>query len=162
MENAVDALKIAFAVLIFVIALSITFSSIAQAKKTSDFILTQMDKTNFYEKMKVDRDELESGGRKVNVDTIISNLYKIKKEAFEIKVISGSNTWTFGLNTMDAKELDTAINEFKKENWNTSSEYLETFSEVKFSGKSITGNDGSSITTEPGIKKIYITYKKIS
>ena len=49
MENAVDALKIAFGVIVFVIALSLFFFMTNQAKATSDLVLYMSDKTNFYD-----------------------------------------------------------------------------------------------------------------
>ncbi len=48
MENAVDALKIAFGVLVFVIALTVAFALLSQAKATSDIMLFASDKTNYY------------------------------------------------------------------------------------------------------------------
>ena len=74
MQDAVDALKIAFAVLIFIIALTIAFSSISQAKQASDSILYTIDKTNFYEQLNASSLEDTNGGRKVKIDTIISNI----------------------------------------------------------------------------------------
>lgn len=49
MENAADALKMAFAIFVFVIALSIVFSLIGHVKETADAVLFYTDKTNFYE-----------------------------------------------------------------------------------------------------------------
>ena len=48
MENASDALKMAGAVLIFIIALTIVFSLISQIKTTSDSVLFNSDKLNYY------------------------------------------------------------------------------------------------------------------
>lgn len=51
MENATDALKMSFAVFVFIIALSIVFSLISQAKETADAVLFYSDKTSkYYEK----------------------------------------------------------------------------------------------------------------
>ena len=49
MENAVDALKIAFSVLVFVIALALAVSVVGQARATSDIILSLNDRTNYYD-----------------------------------------------------------------------------------------------------------------
>lgn len=49
MENAADALKMAFAVFVFIIALSIVFSLIGNVKETADTVLYYADKTNYYE-----------------------------------------------------------------------------------------------------------------
>ena len=47
MENGVQALMLAFAVLIFVIALSVTFTTFAQAKHTADVVLKYSDREYF-------------------------------------------------------------------------------------------------------------------
>ena len=49
MDNAVDALKIAFAVLVFVMAITVSITAFDQAKATSDEVFYMADKTNFYE-----------------------------------------------------------------------------------------------------------------
>ena len=49
MENASDALKMTFAIFVFVIALTIVFSLISKVKETADAILLNSDKTNYYE-----------------------------------------------------------------------------------------------------------------
>ena len=68
MENAVDALKIAFGVLVFVIAITVSFMLFSQAKSTSDIVLYSSDKTNYYT---YENDKLESI---VGIDTVISEL----------------------------------------------------------------------------------------
>lgn len=162
MENAIDALKMAFAILVFVVAITVSFSSISQAKKTSDFIIKNIDKTNFYERLGATDLETTNGGRKVNIDTIISNLYRIVQESFEVKVIIGTDTFEFGLNNMTTEELELAINNFKLEYLDKDYTYIETFSEITYTGKYITEEDGSQITVTPGLKKVYITYTKIN
>ena len=49
MENSVDALKMAFAVFMFIVALSIIFSLLTKTKDTADVILFYSDKTNYYD-----------------------------------------------------------------------------------------------------------------
>ena len=49
MENAVDAIKIGFALLVFVIAITLTFSLVGQARATSDAVFASTDKTEFYD-----------------------------------------------------------------------------------------------------------------
>lgn len=57
MENASDALKMAFAVFVFIIALSIVFSLISQVKETADAILFASDKTTYYDWIEGDTEE---------------------------------------------------------------------------------------------------------
>ena len=49
MEDAVDALKMAFSVFAFIIALSIVFAMFAQAREVSDIVLAHTDNTYFVE-----------------------------------------------------------------------------------------------------------------
>ena len=48
MENAVDALKMAGAVLIFVMALSVSIVAFGQVRETADIILDYKDRETFY------------------------------------------------------------------------------------------------------------------
>ena len=49
MENASDALMMAFGVLIFVLALTLAINSFSQAREVSEIVLYQSDSTNYYE-----------------------------------------------------------------------------------------------------------------
>ena len=49
MENATDALKIAFAAMIFVMALSIAIAMFSQLNDVSKVVLSSSDVTSFYE-----------------------------------------------------------------------------------------------------------------
>ena len=90
MENAVNALKLAFAVLVFVMALTITITTFNQAKATSDVILYAQDDANFY-----DYYEYEEGStanyekRVVGLETVIPTLYKYYKENYTVVFQSG-------------------------------------------------------------------------
>ena len=137
MQDAVDALKIAFAVLIFIIALTIAFSSISQAKQASDSILYTIDKTNFYEQLNASSLEDTNGGRKVKIDTIISNIYKVPKESLAVKVIAGTDTFIFDLSTMNKADLYREIQRFKNAYMNTNLEFIENFSNFKMAAEEV-------------------------
>lgn len=197
MDNAIDALKIAFAVLVFVMALSISMRVFSQAKAVSDEVFYMTDKTNFY--------EYEAGnerpeGRIVSVETIIPTLYRYYKENFnviigkdenedgvvsgelevlwefnlekEIKKYQTKNTdapWVGNANIDTKKRVDIEvfgltgrqINGFDWESQtpggilqyvktiesesNKKCEFLETFKEIRYSGKEITINDKGEI-----------------
>lgn len=49
MENTADALKMAFAIFVFIVALSMVFSLIGNIKETADAVLYYSDKTNYYQ-----------------------------------------------------------------------------------------------------------------
>ena len=96
MDNAIDALKIAFAVFIFVIALSVTMNALSQAKTVSDVVFYMADKTNFYEYISEER---PTDYRVVSGETIIPTLYRYYKENFNviIKNSEGKVLVTFNL-----------------------------------------------------------------
>ena len=162
MENAVDALKIAFGVLVFVIALTVAFALLSQAKATSDIMLFASDKTNYYTySNKAENTE----GRIVGADVVISSLYRYYKESVVVricesdgKLIEEFNTETDGGLSQKRKKR---VNEWIKDPKNDlTGDFLETFDEVKKSGEYIVEDDGSELTVQSGQTSIYITYKK--
>ena len=162
MENAVDALKIAFGVLVFVIALTIAFALLSQAKATSDIMLFASDKTNYYT---YSNDAENTEGRIVGADVVISSLYRYYKESVVVRVYDGTtligdfNTETDG--GLSQKERKKKVNEWIKENKSElDGTFLETFDEVKKSGEYIVAEDGSELTVQSGQTSIYITYTK--
>lgn len=82
MENAVEALKMAFAVMVFVIALSVSMVSFNRAKSTSDMVLYAQDETNYYEYQGATGKAAEN--RIVGLETIIPTLYKYYKENYTV------------------------------------------------------------------------------
>lgn len=162
MENAVDALKIAFGVLVFVIALTVAFALLSQAKATSDIMLFASDKTNYYTySNKAENTE----GRIVGADVVISSLYRYYKESVVVRVYDGT-TLIGDFNTetdkgLSQRERKKKVNDWIKENSNTlKGQFLETFDEVKKGGKYIVEDDGSELTVQSGQTSIYITYTK--
>lgn len=163
MENAVDALKIAFGVLVFVIALTVAFALLSQAKATSDIMLFASDKTNYYTySNKAENTE----GRIVGADVVISSLYRYYKESVVVRVYDKNNTLIEEFNTetdggLSQKERKKKVNEWIKENKSElDGTFLETFDEVKKSGEYIVEDDGSELTVKSGQTSIYITYTK--
>lgn len=106
MENAVDALKIAAAVLIFVIALSVAFSIINTTKKTADSIITMRDKQEYLDSAEVDNGILYTsttavetgsvygvntkGDRIVYIDDVVSTILRYNKEKYGVTVIDSN------------------------------------------------------------------------
>lgn len=80
MENAVEALKMAAAVLTFVLALGIGMSSFSQAKQTSEIILryTDRDSNTQY------TEDIGTTERIVGKETIIPTIYRAYKEYYKI------------------------------------------------------------------------------
>lgn len=80
MENAVEALKMAAAVLTFVLALGIGMSSFSQAKQTAEIVLSYTDR-------EFEAQYVENAGtteRIVGRETIIPAMYRAYKEYYKI------------------------------------------------------------------------------
>lgn len=83
MENAAEALKLAGFTLLFVVALSVAMTTIMQAKRTSEQIITYSDKTNYSSTIQVDTTKQdEKGNRVVSVYDIIPTLYRYNQEKY--------------------------------------------------------------------------------
>lgn len=80
MENAVEALKIAFAVILFVLALSLSISCFSQAINAVTNITTMYDGEAEYEKVQ----SANGLTRTVGVETIIPTMYTAYDENIEI------------------------------------------------------------------------------
>ncbi len=81
MENAADALKMAFGVLIFVVAISLSVSTFSNAKKTIDSIISYRDKTQDY----VYVEESNEKNRIVGIETVVPAMYKAYSENYRIE-----------------------------------------------------------------------------
>lgn len=159
MENASNALLMAFAVLIFIIALSITLNTLSQAKTTADIVLFYSDRENFQTSLKDDAINVSNGGRNVNVDTVIATIYRCAKEKFSVKIRDDGTEYIFEYDIQTQEEIKATIEKFIKKH--TGNTYRETYVEVTTSGTTYFGEDGTQLEENVG-KKIYITYEKIS
>lgn len=109
MENATDALKMAGAVLIFVLAISIIILAFGQVRETADIILDYKDRETTYI-------YYEDGGteRTVNLETIIPTMFRAHLENYKIvfKDSSGNPitiytvTQSDGTTKIDKKSID--------------------------------------------------------
>lgn len=160
MENAADALKIAFAIFVFVLAITITFSIISQAKSTADTVLYHSDKTNFYE-----HTDSRTDNRTVSVTEVISTLYRYYKESISVTVNLGnrgeSRTFDLSNASSNINKIEQDLGEYIKTNLlelENESKFTEEFVEVPISGIYETGDDDTQITLSSGGKKVYVTY----
>jgi len=80
MENAAEALKIAFAVMMFVLALTLSISSFSQASSAIDAIKKIDDRTNEYTYVEP-HDGLY---RTVGIDAVVSTMYRALDENIQI------------------------------------------------------------------------------
>lgn len=185
MENAADALKMAFAVFVFVIAITSLFIMVSKVKTTSDIMFYYNDKTNFHE-----HTSSSETNRIVKVADIVATLYRYYKESVAVTVVlreghpedtyyfdlgyeqmgegkpllvrDGTGHELLNLSTQEnvEKNLGEFINRYliTNHNINDDTEFRETFTEIPTSGIYSTGTDGSEITLSAGGKKVYITY----
>lgn len=162
MENGAEALLMAFAVLIFIIALSVTLTTLSQAKSTADIVLFYSDRENFQTPLGADPDNASDGGRNVGVDTVIATIARCAKEKFSVKIIDGAGTddvYNFEYDVQTEKDIKLEMQRFIEKHTGTT--YRETYVEVTTSGTTISGEDGTQLEQNVG-KKIYITYEKKS
>lgn len=113
MENISDAVKMAGAALIFVLLLTVTLNLYRQARETSDIILYETDRTNYYQKIRPTQNGVT---RVVGIETVIPTIYsychgggvsvriKLKNESKESK-IHWSSTNTPGNNNSNDEEI---------------------------------------------------------
>lgn len=83
MENAADALKMAAAVLIFVLAISIAILAFGQVRETTDIILDYRDRETVY----IDGNyyyEAKGTERSVDLETIIPSIFRAYLENYKI------------------------------------------------------------------------------
>ena len=112
MENAVEALKIAFAVMMFVVALSLSISSLSQASSTVDAISKLNDRETEYTYVIP-----TNSNRIVGVETVVPSMYKAYQEKFDIYFYKSDGTEfpiyektdesgnTIGVNYIDGSEV---------------------------------------------------------
>lgn len=91
MENAVDALKIAFAVMVFTMALSLAMVMFSQAKETSDIVLRTSDVSEYIEYIENTVDMGTS--RVVGLETIIPTLYNYYRENYTVIFLDSTNNF---------------------------------------------------------------------
>lgn len=100
MENATDAFKMAAAVLIFVLAISIIILSFGQVRETADIILNHKDRETTY----IYYDDIGSV-RTVNLETIIPTIYRAHLENYKI-VFSGLDKPIYSIKQNDGTKIE--------------------------------------------------------
>ncbi len=92
MENATDALKIAFGVFVFVIALTVTFSLVSQARQTADVVFEVEDDSKYLADGLEGITYLTAGSteRIVGWETIIPTVYRYDKENYGVTIMDSS------------------------------------------------------------------------
>lgn len=104
MENAAEALKLAAAVLIFVVALSICVNALAEARIASQTILDYKDRE--FESEYLDYNDTDTE-RIVGLETIVPSIYKSFEESYKVvfKDIDGNGLGLYKKNGDDVFEI---------------------------------------------------------
>ncbi len=152
MENVSDALKMAFAIFVFIIALSMVFFLLTEVKTTADSILFDADKTNYFE---WETGSLENG-RIVGIDTVISTLKNYTTQSTYVIVEDERGSTEYNFNT-SKEEIESFINS----NIRSTAQYLENIREITTGGKYMVAEDGTRVTIQPGTTRTYVIYTKI-
>ena len=100
MENASDAIIMAGAMLIFVIALTVAMTMFSQARATIDMVAYVSDETNYYEYLDTNNDVNNAKYRVVGLETVIPTLYKYYKENYTVVFLDANGN---GLNLYQSK-----------------------------------------------------------
>lgn len=165
MENMVDALKMAFAVLVFVMALTIAFTVFSQAKATSDFVIYLNDKTNFEEYV----EEAEREEKIVGIETILPLVAKYidaaENYSVEIQDANGDLIAVFDKDKEDTKiqarrNLEKQMKDLVK-NYQTR-KFSETYSEEIYQGDIYTTENEEQFELHDTDTKIKITYRLVN
>lgn len=149
MDNAADALKMAFAIFVFIMALTIVFSMIGKIKDTADTVLYYSDKENYMEHTYGDLSE----GRIVGAETVIAALYNTSNDLTNITIIDEHGNTIY--------PSSDSIQDVIKSELNEEGQYKERIVEITTAGVYRTAADGTRVTVRPGDKKVYIYYTKI-
>ena len=88
MENAAEALKIAFAIMLFVMALTLSMSSFSQATRAVQAIITLRDRESQYTYV----NPTANLTRTVGIETVVSTMYRSYKENIEIYFFESNGT----------------------------------------------------------------------
>ena len=92
MENAVEALKMAGFMILFIIALSITMITLTQAKTTADSLVKNQDRQQSYQYIEVSGDLSKSLSRTVTLADIIPTLYRYAQEDYAVQFYTSSGS----------------------------------------------------------------------
>ena len=92
MENAVEALKMAGFMLLFIIALSINMITLTQAKTTADSLVKNQDRQQSYQYIEVTGDLSKSLSRTVTLADIIPTLYRYAQEDYAVQFYTSSGS----------------------------------------------------------------------
>ena len=99
MENVADALKMAGAVLIFVLAVSVTIVFFGQVRETSDIILNYRDRETSYQYYEIQGND--DSIRTVGIESVIPAIFRAYLENYLIAIDFGDNEPIYQIRNSD-------------------------------------------------------------
>ena len=135
MENAVDALKLGAAVLIFVLALSVSVTAFSEARIASSTLLDYRDREFWLGSSDYWYSEASNQTRTVGKESIIPSIYRAKTEKFKIVFDFKNDYYLF---TKKIEGVDKPINIIELE---TLESYGDSFINIVLYGKDKSGVD---------------------
>lgn len=121
MENAVEALKMAGFMLLFIIALSITMVTLTQAKTTADSLVKNQDRQESYQYVELAEGETKAFSRTVTLSDIIPTLYRYAQEDYAVQFYNSDGS---PLNVYESGEMRNGVN-VKKNDLDLDTEHWE-------------------------------------
>ena len=84
MENAVDALKVVLAIIVFAIGLVLLFSMASRARETAEILISEVDRTKYYTPLDSTEVTMDNNGNRiVTIKDIIPAIYRYSEENYE-------------------------------------------------------------------------------
>ena len=93
MENLGDALKLAFALFVFMLAFTLLFQTVGTAKRAADVLIAEADKTTYYTNLPEGTDNIHTDAngvitRVVTLEEMIPTIYRYSVESYGVTLIS--------------------------------------------------------------------------
>lgn len=111
MENATDALHMAAAVLIFVLALSLSINAFGEVRQTAQTIIQYKDREYDYSYVEANDNKTE---RIVGLESIVPTIYKAYKENYKIIFDRHIIKWSISKRQRRRKSSSSIFNRFTK------------------------------------------------
>lgn len=149
MENASDALKIAFGIAVFMLAFTILFQTVSLARRVAESLITEADKTTYYEYYESDMNSVDiNGNRIVTLEDMIPTFYRYFTESSAITIIDENGD----IVTRFDRQTETICN-----NWNdrTESQKKLILNEINYILRPVGAN------TLKDVNDLYTLFKRI-
>ena len=121
MENAIGGLKIAFAVFIFMLGLTILFSMASRARDRAEVLISGTDRVSYYDYYEeVSEEKIDANGNRiVSIYDIVPVLYRYSQENYGVTIVdnNGGIVARFDLDTESACNNWPSLSSDVKENF---------------------------------------------